>query len=98
MKKLNLSGQEKQPEPLYGKDRLVRDIQEFVGENGLIPFEHGYRPQFNMWAVTDSVVKLRFPIGRQHRKEVPLKELDEPQLTTIIIDLFRYLNWCHLKA
>lgn len=80
------------------KERLIRDIREFVGPNGYVAFEHGYRPTFNAAGVSDKQVDLRFAIGREHRRKIELEEMDEPMLIKIILELFRYYNYCHLYA
>ena len=80
------------------KERLLKDIREFVGVGGNVPFEHGFRPDFNASEVTDTEVVLRKPVGREHRRRIPLVELDADALLTIVLDLFRYQNYCHLYA
>ena len=83
---------------LTEKDRLIKDIKDFIGPNGCIAFEHGYRPTYNAQMITDTEVILRFRIGKNRRSKIPLEELDEAMLKNIIIELFRYQNFCHLLA
>lgn len=80
------------------KQRLVTDIREFVGKGGYLPFEHGFRPSFNAYAIYDEKVYLRAPTGKRRMRTIPLEELDERQLTILIVDVFRYMNHCHLRA
>lgn len=99
MKRLTLSGQAK-PVPLSEthKESLVRAIAEFVGPNGCLAFEHGFIPTFNAQMITDEEVVLRHRIGRDRRSRIPLSELDENQLTILIVDIFKYQNHVHLRA
>lgn len=83
---------------LSEKDRLIKDIKDFIGPNGCIAFEHGYRPTYNAQMITDTEVILRFRIGKNRRSKIPLEEMDEATLKNIIIELFRYQNFCHLLA
>lgn len=48
--------------------------------------------------VTDEEVVLRHRIGRDRRSRIPLSELDENQLTILIVDIFKYQNHVHLRA
>lgn len=99
MKRLTLSGQTK-PVPLSEthKESLVRAIAEFIGPDGCLAFEHGFNPTFNAQMVTDEEVVLRHRIGRDRRSRIPLSELDENQLTILIVDIFKYQNHVHLRA
>ncbi len=99
MRKLKLVGQtEPASNILSEKERLIQDIREFVGPGGCVSFEHGFNPTFNMCAIDETQVLLRNQIGREHRHNVPLDELDEQVLKNIIIDIFRYQNYCRLRA
>lgn len=99
MKRLTLSGQVK-PVPLSEthKESLVRAIAEFVGPDGCLAFEHNFNPTFNAQMITDEEVVLRHRIGRDRRSRIPLSELDENQLTILIVDIFKYQNHVHLRA
>lgn len=99
MKRMTLSGQVK-PVPLSEthKESLVRAIAEFVGPDGCLAFEHGFNPTFNAQMITDEEVVLRHRIGRDRRSHIPLSELDENQLTILIVDIFKYQNHVHLRA
>lgn len=99
MKRLTLDGPATPAAPaVTEQQRLIKDIKDFVGKDGLIPFEHGYRPTLNCWAVDENGIRLRFWIGKEKRKEIPFEEMDEKMLTKVIIELFRYMNYCHLEA
>ena len=78
------------------KESLIRAIAEFIGPDGCLAFEHGFRPNFNAQTITDKEVVLRIRIKRRTR--IPLAELDENQLTNLIVDIFRYQNHIHLRA
>ena len=87
------------PVVLCGNDRLRQDIRDFVGKDGYIPVtEHGYQPTMNVYAVDEKGVLLRFPIGREKRRRIEFSEMDETMLKNVILELFRYMNWCHLYA
>ncbi len=84
---------------LYGKERLIQDIRDFVGKDGYIPLtEHGNQPTMNIYAVDENGVILRFPIGKERKRRIDFPEMDETVLTNVILELFRYQNWCHLYA
>jgi len=80
------------------KARLVQDIRDFVGKDGYVPMEHGFQPAMNASAFDENGMVLRHRIGREHRSRIEYDEMDETMLTNVIIDLFRYLNYCHLYA
>lgn len=99
MNRLKLNGTSVTPKPLESeKDTLIRAIREFVGPGGCIAFEHGFRPKLNAQMVTDKEVILRFAIGKDKKKKLPLENMDIDMLKTIIIDIFMYQNHCHLNA
>ena len=83
---------------LYGKERLIQDIKDFVGEGGNIPFEHGYKPSLNASEVTSEGIILRQPISPKKGRKMSFEEMDEKMLTNVILELFRYYNYCHLYA
>ena len=100
MKRLQLqAGESTSPAPASfptEKERLVRDIRDFIGEDGDIPMEHGYRPTLNAYAFDQEGMLLRFPIGKERHRRIQYSEMDEDMLTKVILELFRYFNWCHL--
>lgn len=48
--------------------------------------------------ITDKEVILRYAIGKDKKKKIPIEDMDTDMLKTIIIDLFMYQNHCHLRA
>lgn len=99
MKRLQLNGHPVQPCPIETEnDSLIRAIREFVGPDGTVSFEHGFRPKFNAQMITDKEVILRFAIGKDKKKKLLLENMDIDMLKTIIIDLFMYQNHCQLRA
>lgn len=102
MKRLTLKGQQHETPvpPVFKteKERLIQDIRDFVGKDGNVPMEHGYRPQLNASAFNYDGMVLSFPIGREHRRSIGYEEMDEAMLTKVILELFRYYNYCHLYA
>ena len=75
------------------RERLIKDIQEFVGAGGYVAFEHGYKPTIAAYGVGYD------HIDRQLKpRKVYFEEMNEVQLTNIILELFRYMNYCHLYA
>ena len=99
MQKLSPRGAENTPfpAPLSRKERLIKDIREFVGRGGYVPFEHGFRPSINAQAVDENGIVLACRLGRGRRR-IEFAEMDETTLTNVVINLFRYVNYCHLYA
>lgn len=78
------------------RERLIKDIQEFIGEGGYVAFEHGYKPTLAIYGVAyDHVDRTMF--SGKYRKGY-FYEMNETQLTNIILELFRYMNYCQLYA
>lgn len=93
------SGAPKRPPVLYGKDRLIQDIKDYIGKDGYIPVtEHGNQPTINMQAADYSGIELRMRIGREKRRRIEYTEMDEQMLINVILELFRYQNYCRLYA
>lgn len=81
------------------KDRLIGDIRDYIGKDGNIPVtEHGNRPSLNASAFDYDGMVLRHQIGREHRKRIEYSEMDESMLKDVIIEIFRYGNFCRLYA
>lgn len=78
------------------KEELIQTIQEFVGEGGYVAFEHGFEPGFNAYGVAYDHTDRRIPLNGE--RKAYFKDMNEMQLTAIIIDLMRYMNYCHLYA
>ena len=102
MKRLPLKGQQPEtpvpPASKTEKERLIQDIRDFVGKDGNVPMEHGFKPTLNASSFDYGGMALRFPIGKERRKRIEYEEMDEAMLTKVILDLFRYFNYCHLYA
>ena len=87
--------------PVYGseKERLIGDIHDYHGKDGYLPVtEHGNRPTLNASAFDYDGMILRFPIGKERRRRIDYSEMDEQMLKDVIIEIFRYYNFCHLYA
>ena len=78
------------------KEELIQTIQEFIGEGGYVAFEHGFEPGFNAVGVAYDHVDRRIPLDGQSKSY--FKDMNEMQLTAIVVDLTRYLNYCRLYA
>jgi hypothetical protein len=78
------------------KEELIQTIQDFIGEGGYVAFEHGFEPGFNAVGVAYDHVDRRIPLDGQNKSY--FKDMNEMQLTAIVIDLTRYLNYCRLYA
>lgn len=85
-------------EPMSEKEKLIKDIRDFIGENGVVPMEHGYRPELNATAFDYNGMVLYKLIGREHRTRIEYAEMEERMLTRVILELFRYYNYCRLYA
>ena len=81
------------------KATFIQDIRDFVGKDGLVPFEHGYKPSINMYSVDyDGIHRITSDGQNRTHSFVAFEEMDENTLKEIIINLFRYFNYCHLYA
>lgn len=88
--------------------KLIKQISEFVGEGGLCPFEHGYKPPHiivkdclvKMWGVTDTEVCLTpsKPIAKKIGYRASLAELSCKELNKIWTALQDYLRYCKEEA
>lgn len=83
---------------LLNKEQLIKDITDFVGKDGTVAFEHGYKPNFNVSYIHENEVHFRFAIGRQHQRKCLLEDMTVDSLMLLIIELFRYLNYCQNEA
>ena len=86
----------------------IEDIKKFIGENGLVPFEHGYkRPRFKFegqeyecYMVSDSLVYC-FKIilkTEKRRYSLLLATLPKKQLNKIMNELEKYQLYCMYEA
>lgn len=74
---------------------MVQKIKEFIGKNGFIPFEHGYRTKYVcslIWGISDTEVY--FGGGRRDK----LEECDPTFLNNIYKELISYFKFCNNKA
>ena len=78
-------------------EKLIQTIQEFIGPDGYVAFEHGFNPGFNAIGIAYDHVDRKVVFAGEKR-ELYFEDMSEQQLTAIIIDLMRYLNFCHLYA
>ena len=75
---------------------MLKQIQDFIGVGGLVPFEHGFKNTIQymgkkVWGVSDT--HLYYNGGK-----VELIELDDDILTQIMNNLNSYLNYCLTEA
>lgn len=78
------------------KEELIKIIQEFVGEDGYVAFEHGFEPGFNAVGVAYDHTDRRIPLKGE--RKAYFKDMTAQQLTMLVLDLVRYLNYCQLYA
>lgn len=81
---------------MRSKEELIQTIQEFIGEDGFVAFEHGFEPGFNAVGVAYDHVDRRIPLDGE--KKSYFKDMTAEQLTMIVVDLVRYINHCNLRA
>lgn len=67
-------------------------IKDFIGKDGFVAFEHGFKPRFGMWGITQDEVKgfsgVKFKVD----------ELDDDSARMILRDLLEYENYCKFYA
>lgn len=78
---------------MYSKKELIKLIVDFIGPGGRLPFEHGFIPHMNVSEVTDHSV-----IVRGDQREISLESMEERSLTSLILTIFDYQNYCQLIA
>ena len=81
---------------MTNKEQLIKDIQDFVGEGGYVAFEHGYNPTMAIYGVAYNYVDRTMASGKW--RQGYFHEMSEEELTNIILELFRYMNYCQLYA
>ena len=74
----------------------LKEIKDFIGNGGYVPFEHGFKPLLRInarrvYAVNQYYI---FYLGGKKR----LEELQETQLEAIYKELNRYLKYCQEEA
>lgn len=67
-------------------------IKDFVGKDGYVAFEHGFKSSIDALGVSDTEVE--FPYG----ETIKIDELNIPQARTLLRDLLEYLNYCRYYA
>lgn len=67
-------------------------IKDFVGPDGFVAFEHGFRPDYAAYGVSDTDVRMH------NGKAIPIDELSDQQARTLLRDLLEYLNYCRFYA
>lgn len=73
------------------KDDCLKNIQQFVGKGNFLSFEHGYRPQFDMWGLSDT-------LAYQQGAKQELATLPVADLRKIWYSIMEYLVYCNLVA
>lgn len=74
------------------KKELIKLINDFVGEGGYVPFEHGYRPHINAFGVGYGFIDHKLD------SKTSLEDLTVAELQTTVNDLMGYWNYCHKEA
>lgn len=75
------------------KAQLIQDIRDFLGEGGVLYFEHGYKPNFNAYGLDCN--------GVWHKTDHKYKKYEDmlpEQVANIVFEVFRYYNYCTNKA
>ena len=76
------------------KEKIIRDIKDFIGEGGYLPLtEHGYDPTFNAFAVDYNGI-YKFTTGGFK----PFEDMMPEALVNLVLEIFRYQNYCRLHA
>ena len=86
----------------------LEEIKNYVGKNGLVPFEHGYKnPRFKFQGVnyecsmvSDSIAycsKILSPTQRR-RSDLLLSKMTRPQLNKLYNELKKYELYCKYEA
>lgn len=85
----------------------LEEIKNYVGKDGLVPFEHGYKnPRFKFHGevyecsmISDTIVYC-MKLVSFHRKirRVSLEELTKTQLNKLLNEMKRYELYCRYEA
>ena len=75
------------------KEQLIQDIRDFLGEGGVLYFEHGYKPRFNAYGLDCNGIWN----GTNHTYKKYEDMLPE-QVANLVFEIFRYYNYCHIYA
>lgn len=79
---------------IIDKERLITDIREFLGEGGVLYFEHGYKPTFNAYGLDENGIYCHFSKNPYKKYE----DMEPEQVANLVFEIFRYYNYCHLYA
>lgn len=74
------------------KELLLNDIRKFLGVGGRVTFDYGYRPVFNIKTLNN--VNVTPHVGLPY----PLEQLEASQLEDLIVELFRYCQFCRTRG
>ena len=78
------------------KEERIQIIQDFIGKDGYVAFEHGFKPDFNAYGVAYDHTDRRIPFNGE--RKAYFKDMTAEQLNTLILDLVSYENYCRLYA
>lgn len=87
------------------KTQLVNFIKTFIGVDGFVPFEHGYKP--NLLAIpfknsdicwSDIYGVSQTNILMKKNKKIDIAQLDKTQLMAICQTLYDYSFFCRYRA
>ena len=67
-------------------------IKDFLGKDGFIAFEHGFKPRFNMWGISDKEIKGHGGVNNT------IDNLEVSQAREVLRDLLEYENYCKFYA
>lgn len=106
-KNTNITNPYREFKPTSVENPLI-GIKLFVGEGGLVPFEHGYKkPRFKFQGteyecsmVSDSIAYCAkiLSVGQRRRSDLLLSKLTRQQLNKIYNELKRYELYCKYEA
>ena len=85
----------------------LEEIKNYVGKDGLVPFEHGYKnPRFKFHGevyecsmISDTIVYCMKLVSFHRKiKRVSLEELTKTQLNKLLNEMKRYELYCRYEA
>ena len=88
---------------------ILKEIREYIGEGGMIAFEHGFHyPQFKVgdskWVVTNVSDKVaygykRYPLSKERRScNYALSTLNYSTLSKLLYNFKKYVKYCKEEA
>jgi hypothetical protein len=78
-------------------EKVLNQIKEFIGKDGYVPFEHGFKPKYQLNGYRIYAVTQYYVFAIKGHKAL-LEELTKNDLETIYKDLNRYLKYCQEEA